>query len=47
MLSPCVFSHVEKIFSESRQRRIFPGWECVARMPPMAHLLLPWPGLAN
>ncbi len=47
MLSPWDASHVEKTRSESRHSWIFANDECVARMPPMAALLLPWPGLAN
>jgi hypothetical protein len=43
MWKPYVSSHVEKILRLSIQVRIFPGSECVARTPPIAALLSPWP----
>ncbi|KZD18018.1 MAG: hypothetical protein AO394_00560 [Candidatus Fermentibacter daniensis] len=43
MSSPSESLQVLKMEMESRQRRTLAGSLCVALMPPMAHLLLPWP----
>ncbi len=43
MWKPYVSSQVEKIFRLSIQVEILPGSEWVARTPPMAALLSPWP----
>ena len=47
MPKPCSSSQLEKVLRLSRQSLILAGEEWVARMPPMAHLLDPWPGEAN